>query len=323
MITLIVGDVTEDISFFAQTISADASLLTKDSSYDLRPGVYYISFGDFDHYRQFTDFLALSNKIIYYPPKRWSDTDRKGVSYMKKWTELALQYFYDKIQIENFSVTSRDATVALSLEDSRKTDAAQIWIAGGSDSLGIGIKKQERYGQLLADHFGVEVSFLTKPGASMAWMADQLIRSDLRSGDIIIYSIVPDGRLSYYHNNEIIHLGVSRYEINPSFNKIFPLPLLDTDTIKFYQPLISLHQVINFCKKIGAQLLIAGLSPTLADYCVQFPNYINLSHYRFGLESKDLFLDVGTDGTHPGPKTHQFYAENIIAKIQQLNFNLC
>ena len=100
MIIIIVGDVHEYLSKFARRISADASLLTKDSASDLLPGVYYTSLGDINQYRQYTDFLELADKIIYQPPIRWSDTDRKGFSYMKYWTELALQYFYNPVYVD-------------------------------------------------------------------------------------------------------------------------------------------------------------------------------------------------------------------------------
>ena len=326
MIIIIVGDVHKYLSKFAQEISADASLLTKDSASDLLSGVYYTSLGDINQYRQYTDFLELADKIIYQPPIRWSDTDRKGFSYMKYWTELALQYFYDKKEIENFFITPQKTT-ALDLVDYRKIDSPQIWIAGGSDSLGVGVSLQERYGQLVADHFNMEASFLTRGRASMAWIADQLLRSDLRLGDIVIFGIVPGGRFTFYHDDKVLDLSPSYYKKNPLFDKIFPLPLLDTDHVNCYQPLTALHQVISICNKVGAQLLIAGLSPTLIDHCIQFPNYINLCHYRFGMDfdidRKNYFLDFGTDHIHPGPLTHQFYAKNIIAKIQQLRFNLC
>ena len=322
MIIIIVGDVHEYLSKFARRISADASLLTNDSASDLLPGVYYTSLGDINQYRQYTDFLELADKIIYQPPTRWSDTDRKGFSYMKYWTELALQYFYDKKEIENFFITPQETT-ALELASYRKTDSPQIWITGGSDSLGVGVSLQERYGQLVADHFNMEASFLTRVGGSVGWMADQLLRSDLRLGDIVIFGIVPTGRFTFYHDDKVIALTHSYYEQNPLFDKIFPLPLLDTDHVNYYQPLTALHQVINICNKVGAQLLIVGLSPMLIDHCVQFPNYINLCCYRFGIGRKNYFLDFGTDHFHPGPLTHQFYAKNIIAKIQQLRFNIC
>ena len=142
-----------------------------------------------------------------------------------------------------------------------------------------------------------------------------------------IFGIVPDGRFTFYHDDKVLNLSPGYYTQNPLFDKIFPLPLLDTDHVNYYQPLTALHQVISICNKVGAQLLIAGLSSTLIDHCIQFPNYISLCHYCFGMDSyinrKNDFLDVGTDHIHPGPLTHQFYAKNIIAKIQQLRFNLC
>lgn len=322
MILMIVGDIHEQLAKFAVSVDPSAKILTKDSLVTLATGTYYISVGDFDHYRQYVDFLAFANKIIYHPPAQWSDVDRKGFSYMKHWTELSLEYFYDKIEIENFVIPPLDTTNILNLVDTRKTSDAQIWVTGGSDSHGVGVEQSERYGQLIADHLNLQVSFLTTSAASTHWTADQLLRSDLRSGDLVIFGTVPTSRLSYYYNKQLVHLCVTYYTKNPSFDRIYPLSLLDSDHVSIYQPITAVNQVVNICEKLGVHLIIADLASSLVSQYHCFPNYINLCHYRFGFDNCNRFLDLGTDNSHPGPATHQFYAENIITKIKQLKFNV-
>ena len=82
---------------------------------------------------------------------------------------------------------------------------------------------------------------------------------------------------------------------------------------------MAIYQVINFCQKIGAKLLLAGLlvDPKLAVYLVNLPEYIHLNNY-YGVNKEDIFLDVGSDYSHPGPITHQWYADAILTKLKEL-----
>ena len=43
-------------------------------------------------------------------------------------------------------------------------------------------------------------------------------------------------------------------------------------------------------------------------------------HGTTGLDWNSSFLDFGSDGKHPGPLTHQHYANLILEKLTSLNY---
>jgi hypothetical protein len=44
---------------------------------------------------------------------------------------------------------------------------------------------------------------------------------------------------------------------------------------------------------------------------------VQLSHL-YGGKKSDMFIDLGNDSAHPGPQMHQFYAENILDKLKEM-----
>jgi hypothetical protein len=113
MITIIIGDIDQEIAIFAKKLNNNAVMLTENSDIKLEPGVYYISLGDFDTYYVFLEFLKQADKLIYSPPIKWSDFDNTGTSSLKKQTERALEFLsrYKKVlnyqpgvNVENYVV---------------------------------------------------------------------------------------------------------------------------------------------------------------------------------------------------------------------------
>ena len=100
---------------------------------------------------------------------------------------------------------------------------------------------------------------------------------------------------------------------------------LDKCTLNFlasdhvvYQSVTSIFQVINFCQKAKAKLVLAALlDDHIINYIQNFPNLIVL-YKLWGRDIENQFLDVGTDSKHPGIKTHEFYANQIYQKLVAL-----
>ena len=310
MITIVVGDVINSVQEHAQ-------LLTEKSNKSLTPGMYYASLGDFLSYRSFVDMLDQADHIVYAPPEHWSDQNKQGFSYMKVWTEHCLFYFNDKKTVDGAQFDSPvNEQQILKLADTRKSKDQQLWIAGGSDSFGLGVALNQRFGQLVADYFKLPVSFLTEIGSSMEWAADQILRSDIQPGDIIIWGTVPVSRFPFYCNESIVHANVDHYEKNPKFNNWVDIDQLGNQNTLLYRPITSVERVQNMCNKLGIQLIIAGIAKRseYTPHLLKFKNYIHL-HGRFGLNTNDEYLDFGDDNFHQGPKMHQWYADQIIAKL--------
>lgn len=316
MITIYLGDVFEYLKDLAQDQDINAQLVTKDNFNDLLPGTYYTSLGDIGGLYNLGLLLQQSDNIIYAPPPdgRWS-----GGAEQKKWTEDYLKTFSLRSQVKNYgSILESDSESMLKLVDQRKTRDKQLWISGCSISHGLGVDNNSRYGELLASRLNLPVSFLTWKGSSIVWSANQLLRSDIKEGDIVVWGLTSSFRLPYYSDNKLRHISTRSYELDPMLEKIVKLDALFGEN-NFYQALTSVHCVINFCEKIKADLIIASLLDNeIVHHIKDYSNLVMLSNL-WGRELKELFFDVGTDNEHPGPKTHQFYADEICKK---LNFML-
>jgi hypothetical protein len=318
MITILVGDITNYLAEEALRLDQHAKLITQANSKNLYDGVYYTSLGDFEDLYEFVKTLEQAHHLIYCPPKIWSDHAHSNAN-MEFWTECYLLFFLNKKQIsgqDKLPLMLEEKNVMLGLSDVRKAAAQQLWIAGCSISHGTGVDSDQRYGQLLAQKLDLPVSFLTGRGSSVQWAADQILRSDVRAGDIVVWGVTSFARMPFYSDRQILPIRAAHYDKNPKFNSTIPIERLDDDNI-VYRNLASIHAVINFCAKAKARLFLFGL---LVDFnalkwTADLPNYTQL-YGCFGFD-QGLYLDVGTDHEHPGPQMHAWYCDQIFTIVKQ------
>jgi hypothetical protein len=318
MITVYVGDVGEYLSTLCHSVDPDAKLITHKNFANLVPGTYYTSIADLNTLLNFSAVLRQADKIVYAPPTQWSDQHKK-TSKMQHWTEDYLDVFRFKCQVENFEPrrVQIDKDVVLNLVDQRRSQHTQLWIAGCSFSHGIGVTEQTRYGQLLANQLNIPASFLTCPESSIVWAADQILRSDIRSGDIVVWGITSWSRTPFFIDNVLSHVTANSLAEHSTHHTLINADTLDSDHL-FYQSLISIFQVITFCQQIDAKLVIASLlDDCISEHLKDQSNFIMLFKL-WGREYGQLFADLGSNGFHPGPITHQFYADQIYKKLQDL-----
>jgi len=313
MIKIYVGDVTEDLALYVRSQDPNAKLITSLSYKNLEPGTYFVSLGDLDSLQQFREILSQADTLIYHPPVKWSDRV-DDVSLMKVWTEFYVAS-YQKLNgqpVDTRLCKIENLNHMLALKDYRKTSESQLWIAGCSVSHGVGILDNQRYGQLLSNYLDKPVSFLTQPGSSISWAADQLLRSDLRPNDIVVWGLTSFNRFTYYEHDQFHYVNVSYYTRHPEFDKIVSVSRLDDDDL-IYQNVCSIYSVINFCKKNNVKLFLIGLLTDHNDICWlnACENFLPLSG-MLGTEKYDRYLDYGDDDKHPGSLTHEWYAKQII-----------
>jgi hypothetical protein len=182
---------------------------------------------------------------------------------------------------------------------------------------------------ILGNKLKIPCSILAGRGAPLTWTVDQILRSDIRPGDFVILGTVPDNRLAIWSNSgskpiffnaaNTKHINFNRIDIPKSAVEAF----LVSDNI-FYENILHIHQVINFCQKVRAKLMILGLktSNTLLVHLNNIPEFVNYKNF----ESPDRFYidygidDYGIDGEHPGPLQHQLYADFCYATLKKLNY---
>jgi len=321
MITVFVGDVSEYLANIALQHSRDAKLITAKNYKNIRAGTYYTSMGDLITEENFSSVLKQADAIVYSPPDVWTSLEVKRLT--EYWITV-MRAFEDKTVVNADHLKLPLLNKFLHLADRRKSESSQLWISGCSITHGVGVEKAERYGQLLSDQLNIPVSFLTAPGSSIPWSADQLLRSDLRAGDIVVWGLTAMGRISWFQDNrDLKHVNIYTYLGDPEFdNHVKITRIWEQD--RAYDAITKIHQVINFCAKIGVKLYLAGILVDLHRYSLDFENFIPF--YRVIEENKDRqfktdyqdnqFLDIGTDSErHPGPRTHQWYADKILEKI--------
>jgi len=219
--------------------------------------------------------------------------------------------------------------------DQRATSGQQLWISGCSFAHGLELQDQnDRYGQIVSDFFKIPVSFLSHGGASIEWAADQIIRSDIRENDIVVWGITGVNRISHFTDDgSLIHLLPTKFNENhPFFHTIqnelwaknFWIELLNEKS-RVHYAIRSIEQVISFCSKINANLVLCCHSELstpeqaniLLDYLDHTGYYLDL--YQT-LKQSSRYLDYASDKRHPGPATHKVWAESIIDYIQNKGF---
>lgn len=334
-ITLFVGDVDETVATLAKKHCKDAVLIDHKNFHILFDQKYnnitgYTSLGDLPDNVSILYQIFNSADDIFYCAKDtvWSDGKEVDFTYvtssMQGLTEMLLfQINQLTNKVHNLDLSKYQSDIYTRLIDQRTSNSVQLWSVGGSIAAGVGVLPNERFGQILANQLKLSVSFLTVLGSSIEYQADQLLRSDIRNNDIIIWGITPEERIPFWSDklNKVVHLNI-RHRDHGHANNIDLLPsVIDALLVNrncFYQSLIHIHQVVNFCNKINAKLLIVGqhISDTLAIHLNNIPNFVNYYHNQ----SKNQYIDLGFDDEHPGPKQHQIYADFCQEHLKKLNY---
>jgi len=207
----------------------------------------------------------------------------------------------------------------LYLTESRKSDSAQLWIVGCSFSHGSGVNSNERYGQLLSDKLNLPVTFLTQPGSSIRWAADQILRSDIRKDDIVVWGLTGVSRFPYLDESNILHhVNTNNFNSTKNIKNYFQEQILVSNHL-MYDAISSTEQVFNFLKKISSKFILAAMPCNTPSYDLKIYNYVSNLDYAIMLYDihNYSFIDVGHDQQHPGPKQHQIYAQKILKAINE------
>lgn len=206
-----------------------------------------------------------------------------------------------------------------------------FWAVGCSYTSSVGVTNDERWANVLADKLGQPVSVLAKPAASIPWAADQILRSDIQSGDTIFWLLTTTARIDYFsesYEQVKMHPNLSVYiedrdEIK-KLNVVEERMLKQLLTFKWptYLSIKSILQVKNYCNKIGAKLILGQClindketDDALLELLHNDPGFV--LEFTTKVQKGKFKLDMGTDGVHPGPLTHQYIAEKFYDKYNR------
>ena len=330
-LTVFVGGVDQSLELSAKSYDSSAFLIDHSNyksfliSSLTKNTTIYTSLGDLPKNLEVAyRIMMFADRIIYSPPKNWLDCwlidlENPGKS-DKELTEILLMLLPNSIQVENLITEFPNP---IPVVDSRKSQGPQMWSVGCSITHGVGVEPHQRYGQLLADELKLPCSFLTRPASAIDWAADQILRADICKGDLVVWGITNPERLTYVHNNKLLH-GVNTYSYvkHPEFNDIVSLDNLYSQNT-LYKHLYSIKQVINYCYKCDINLILTQVlfgNYSLLRFLKTQKNYAHqtccLSFDNSLIAQK--FIDTGTDNWHPGTKQHHQYKTTILDKIKTL-----
>lgn len=224
-----------------------------------------------------------------------------------------------EILLENYCVITRRTITGLpsfkhkyketflKLQNPRATNEKQMWVVGCSNTMGAGVRPGERYGALLSNELNLPATFLAFSGSSIDWAADQILRADIRSGDLVFWGITSNGRLSYWGREGLVHVTSSTYYTDSTLRQRVPVDYLDNFNL-LARNVQSIHQVINHCQRIDAQLYMLDITknPVLSIFLNGTDNY------DLGINCYENFVDLARDNSHPGPEQHKIYAKKFL-----------
>jgi hypothetical protein len=206
------------------------------------------------------------------------------------------------------------------LANVRSSDTIVLWTAGCSITAGSAIAHSERWATLLSSWLALPEITLSRGGTSILWSADQILRSDIRAGDIVVWGLTNIPRIETAYKWDFNSITVGNYPYLTKEHRYWSLDYFDSES----QTLLALRnilQVINFCQKIKATLYLANFLDTawLGTMLKDLKNFIDLTQGSVINGNTVGFIDLGSDNQHPGPKQHQQYAEKIYNFIKENN----
>jgi hypothetical protein len=317
-INLFVGDCNKDLSINAKKFDKTAYLLDS-SNFDQylalsnTTSTAYTSAADLPKISKdravFYEVLQKADQIYYRPSAVWSDHNSEfSLQNQQQLTEYFLYLVnQEKNNVDGLDLSLYEFTPYLTLMSERVCDDAQLWIAGCSIAAGVGVAVEEKYAFKISQQFNGQFSNLALPGSSLEFAADQILRSDIRKGDTVIWGLTAEYRAPYWDRltQQVKHLAGYTFDYHRT-NKADDI----TDETRLYKAVISFNQVANFCTKIGARLIAV---PIICSEALRLLIKDHRLPYQPG------FIDLGTDKLHPGPKQHQWYANHINEIINKLN----
>jgi hypothetical protein len=146
---------------------------------------------------------------------------------------------------------------------------------------------------------------VAKGGSSTRWSLRQLMHADIRPEDIVIWQLTTLERFTVKQENkwpqEVMLKNLSRAVI-----------LATTDEQLWFDQISLINygvQYLRACNSNFYMISLDGQTPMIHRCLEQYTRY---PEYCYGA---DWQVDIGTDGLHPGPKSHNLLYQILKEKI--------
>jgi len=224
----------------------------------------------------------------------------------------------NKHKVDNIDKLLEDANLEKtnSLVNKRNSEGKIFWTAGCSFTAGVGVSQKERWGTLVSELLALPEISLSRGGSSIRWAADQILRSDIKKDDIVVWGITNNFRVELSENWDFAPWSINDY-VTLAKQQYWKMDYFDSETMVL-KSIRSILQVMNFCQKIGAKLYLVNLLD-ITWVSIMLRNYEDFIDLTIDMDIVDtpIYIDYGTDNSHPGPNQHQQYAEKIFNFIKE------
>lgn len=196
-----------------------------------------------------------------------------------------------------------------------RDDRPILWTAGCSMTEAIYIEPHQAWRNILAEKLNMPTINLSRGGTSIWWSADQLLRSDLRAGDTVVWGLTNVSRIDYAENWQMNCKTVQQYLQLDDSKQHWNIDYFESDTQTLFC-ILTVHQVINFCNRLGVDLYLANFLDInwMSSLLKQYPRFIDLVEQVQGQWA--VFVDYAADQQHPGPLQHQIYTTRLYNFIE-------
>lgn len=310
-ITLFVGDSDESIAKRAKQHSSDAFLVEYSNFEDflqtefIEDVTVYTAHSDLpkitDDRAVLYEILNKADVLYYSPPLSWSDV---GSDFFLPTDQKSLTLYFlslihrQKNNVVNFDLGEYQNNNYINLVSVNNCNQNVVWSAGCSVAKGVGVNPHQRYANVVATHLNKPLIDLSQGGSSIEFAADQILRSDIKCNDIVVWGLTEEMRYPVWNSE--------KSQVEPG--KYTRESVTETRT---YKSVTSVHQVVNFCSKIGAKLILLPIICS-EKFCLLLSGISDF--YQLPYQTK--FIDYGDDGIHPGPLQHKIYTDFFLDVIQ-------
>ena len=304
---------------FPDSILCNAELYQEIFKKSLVVDSIYTALGDVD-VLELRDLLLRAKNIYYIPPSEWKDRSSEI------FTIELLNLFKEKIKhgIEFINQPRLVDDQIKSLARERTSNNPTLFAVGCSVCKGVGVPSGNMFAKHLQKELDMPLVLLAESSSSISWAADQILRSDIRAGDIVVWAVTGTSRTWWFDIvqtdiNETLSLeNYNLYTIDKHRNdSVVKNYIVQGKNHLLVQSIRQIQQVENFCKKTGARFYFSVL-PLSDDYSLNvmdrvFNNTAGYVKIDYGANTK--WLDLGHDRLHPGEITHKHIADSFLNVI--------
>ena len=218
-----------------------------------------------------------------------------------------LSFVNTQLHVKNFSDTNNVLSFAEHPDINSSYSKSTLWVYGCSHSHGTGLNdSSETYGSHLAKELNLPLKLITKPGSSTHWSLRQLVNSNLKKDDIVVWQITSPYRLSFFNGKHVQEIVLSN-----SNNRT----LIETysDEQCFFLQLSYVNIGIQYLRSIGVKFIVLSVDSRDMEF-----NYGYLKYPEFYCAT-NFAVDWGSDNLHFGPLSHKNLANTLLNRVQLLD----